>query len=68
MKNTWIHLLPKLYKRCIKCNPGFELGSTRPFSSMIIKGITVKVNIRARLKFELVYYNIKFQHVNHYAT
>ena len=32
------------------------------------KGIGPKMNVIARLEFELVYYEVEVQHVNHYAT
>ena len=32
------------------------------------KGISPKVNVIAWLEFELAYYDVKVQHVNHYAT
>ena len=32
------------------------------------KGISPKVSVIARLGFELAYYDIAVQHVNHYAT
>ena len=32
------------------------------------KGISPKVNVIARLEFELAYYDIIVQHVSHYAT
>ena len=32
------------------------------------RGISPKVNIIAQLEFELTYYDIVVQHVNHYAT
>ena len=31
------------------------------------KGISPKVNIIARLEFELAYYNVEIQHANYYA-
>ena len=32
------------------------------------KGISAKVNVIAWLEFELTYYNVTVQHVNHYTT
>ena len=32
------------------------------------KGICQKVNVKARLEFELIYYNVKVQPVSHYNT
>ena len=31
-------------------------------------GISLKVNVIARLKFDLAYYNVAVQYVSHYAT
>ena len=30
--------------------------------------ISPKLNIIARLEFELVYYDVEVEHINHYAT
>ena len=32
------------------------------------KGLSPKVNVITRLRFELVYNNVALQHVSHYAT
>ena len=32
------------------------------------KGISTKVNVTVQLEFEIAYYDVAFQEVNHYAT
>ena len=43
-------------------NPQFKRVHTFP------KGICLKVNVIARLAFELAYYNSAIKHFNHYTT
>ena len=35
---------------------------------ILTKGISLKVGVIAWLEFELAYYDVAVQHVNHYAT
>ena len=35
---------------------------------IFLKGICPKVNVIARLEFELAFFDVAFEHVNHYTT